>query len=69
MQKLFALSVLAAGLALAACGNTPLERGATGAAIGAVGATAVGGNAVVGAVGGGAVGLATCNKNIYGKCK
>ena len=51
-----------AGLALAACGNTPLERGLTGGGAGAavgVGAAALtGGNLVTGALIGGGVGAA-----------
>jgi hypothetical protein len=53
-KKVFA-ALVAATLALGACGNTDLERGATGAAIGAVGAAALGGDPLVGgAVGAGA---------------
>ncbi len=44
-------------LTLAACGDTDLERGATGAAAGAVTAELLGGNVVTGAVLGGAAGV------------
>jgi len=43
--------------ALAACGDTDLERGATGAAAGAVGAEVLDANPVTGAVVGGAAGV------------
>lgn len=55
MQKSLAIAAFAAALGLGACGTTDLERGVTGAAIGAVGAKALGGDALVGgAVGAGA---------------
>ncbi len=60
MQKLLSLTLAAAILALAGCGDTDLERGLTGAGIGAVGAELTGGNAVTGAVVGGAAGV-VCN--------
>lgn len=44
-------------LTLVACGDTDLERGATGAAAGAVTAEILGGNVVTGAVLGGAAGV------------
>lgn len=44
-------------LTLVACGDTDLERGATGAAAGAVAAEVLGGNVVTGAVLGGAAGV------------
>jgi osmotically inducible lipoprotein OsmB len=69
MHKTIAFTFLAAALALSACGDTPLERGATGAAAGALGTAALGGNAAVGAAVGGAAGVISCNKNVYGKCK
>ncbi|QHQ33999.1 hypothetical protein [Algicella marina] len=53
--KLLAGSALL--LTLAACGDTDLERGATGAAAGAVTAEVFGGNVVTGAVLGGAAGV------------
>lgn len=46
-------------LGLSACGDTTLERGLSGAAIGAVGAKAVGEDPAVGATVGGAVGVLT----------
>ncbi len=48
---------IAAILGLAACGDTDLERGVSGAAIGAVGAEITGGNPVTGAAVGGAAGV------------
>lgn len=48
--------ILALGLFVAACGSTDLERGVSGAAIGAAGAYAVGGSPIAGAVAGGAAG-------------
>jgi osmotically inducible lipoprotein OsmB len=60
MKKIAVLFVVALGLA--ACGNTPLERGLTGGAAGAgVGAGAAaltGGNLGTGALIGGAIGAA-----------
>lgn len=44
-------------LGLAACGDTDIERGVSGAAIGAVAATVVDGDAFTGAVIGGAAGV------------
>lgn len=46
-----------AGAVLAACGETDLERGVTGAAIGGVGAQVVGADTVTGALVGGAAGV------------
>lgn len=57
MQKTFALIAIAATLGLAACGDSDLERGVSGAAIGAVGAEVTGGNAVTGAAVGAAAGV------------
>lgn len=57
MQKNFSLAPIAAVFALAACGETDLERGVSGAAIGAVSAELVGGNVVTGAAVGGAAGV------------
>lgn len=57
MQKKSLLLVAVATLGLAACGDTDLERGVSGAAIGAVGAEVTGGNAVTGAAIGGAAGV------------
>lgn len=42
---------------LAACGDTDIERGVTGAAIGGVGTAALGGDAFTGALVGGAAGV------------
>ena len=57
MQKTISLAAVAAIFALAACGDSDLERGVSGAAIGAVGAELVGGNVVTGAAVGGAAGV------------
>jgi hypothetical protein len=57
MGKITSIWALCAGLALAACGETDLERGITGAAIGGVGAAAVDGDAFTGALIGGAAGV------------
>jgi hypothetical protein len=57
MQKTLAILVVAATFGLAACGDTDLERGVSGAAIGAVGAELTGGNVVTGAAVGGAAGV------------
>lgn len=52
------LTALAAAVAtLAACGQTDLERGVSGAAIGAVAADAAGGDAATGALAGAAAGV------------
>lgn len=57
MQKIKIFAVFAATLVLAACGNSDLERGASGAAIGAVGAELTGGNVLVGATLGASAGV------------
>lgn len=57
MQKKFTHTAVAALLTLAACGNSDLERGASGAAIGAVTAEVLGGNVITGAAIGGAAGV------------
>ena len=57
MQRSFIILAIAATLGLAACGDTDLERGVSGAAIGAVGAELTGGSAVTGAAVGGAAGV------------
>ncbi len=57
MQIKLATAAVAVLLALGACGETDLERGVTGAAIGAVGASALGGNPVVGGAVGAGVGV------------
>ena len=57
MQKTLTFAAIAAVLTVAACGDTDLERGLSGAAIGAVGAEITGGNAVTGAAVGGAAGV------------
>lgn len=49
--------LVAAILGLSGCGDTDLERGVTGAAIGGVGASALGGNVATGALAGGAAGV------------
>jgi len=56
MQKSFLIAIIAT-LGLAACGDTDVERGVSGAAIGAVGAELTGGNVVTGAAVGGAAGV------------
>lgn len=57
MRKTLPLVITSAVLALAACGDTDLERGVTGAAIGGVGARVAGGDALTGALVGGAAGV------------
>jgi hypothetical protein len=57
MHKIIAVTALLAASALAGCGNTDLERGVTGGAIGAVGAAALGGNALVGGAIGASAGV------------
>ena len=57
MRKSTIMAAIAATLGLAACGDNDLERGVSGAAIGAVGAELTGGNAVTGAAVGGAAGV------------
>ncbi|MXQ08815.1 hypothetical protein GQ651_13235 [Alphaproteobacteria bacterium GH1-50] len=57
MGKPLTLLAIVATLGLAACGDNDLERGVSGAAIGAVGAELTGGNAVTGAAVGGAAGV------------
>jgi hypothetical protein len=57
MHKFIAISGILAVTALAGCGNTDLERGVTGGAIGAVGAAALGGNALVGGAVGASAGV------------
>ena len=56
MQKSLILTLTLATFGLVACGNTDLQRGASGAAIGAVGAGLTGGDPVIGAAVGGAAG-------------
>lgn len=64
--------LVSATLALAACGNTPGERGVTGAGIGAGAGAAtaaitggsVGGGALVGGIAGGATGALTSRRDI-----
>lgn len=57
MQKTLAFIAVASTLGLAACGDSDLERGLSGAAIGAVASEATGGSAVTGAAIGGAAGV------------
>ncbi len=64
MQKILSLTAVMAVLALASCGDTDLERGLTGAGIGAVGAELTGGSAVTGAVVGGAAGVVCDDVNL-----
>lgn len=59
-----AAAVLAACATLAACGQTPIERGATGALAGGAGAAVLGEDVGTGALIGGAVGaIAPCVAN------
>ena len=67
MRTLITTFSLCALAALAACGETDLQRGATGAAIGAVAADATGNSPVVGAAIGAAAG-ATCSKTTPEYC-
>ncbi len=55
------LGVLAAVATLAACGETDIERTATGAVIGAAAAAVTGENVANGALIGGAVGAVSCS--------
>ena len=57
MRTFLSIGAVAAALALSGCGDTDLERGVSGAAIGAVGAELTGGNVVAGAAVGGAAGV------------
>ena len=57
MRKTLSFISIAAVLGLAACGDTDLERGVSGAAVGAVGAAALDGNVVTGAAVGAAAGV------------
>ena len=57
MQKKLTLAAFAAIFTLAACGDTDLERGVSGAAIGAVTADLLGASVVTGAAVGGAAGV------------
>jgi hypothetical protein len=56
MQKTTFGLVTVAALGLSACGDTDIERGLSGAAIGGVSTAVVGGNIATGAIVGGAVG-------------
>jgi osmotically inducible lipoprotein OsmB len=64
MHKSLAATLFAATLALGACGSTDLERGVTGAAIGAVGASALGGDPVVGGLVGAGAGVVCDDVNV-----
>ncbi len=57
MRKTGTLIAVVAVLGLAACGDTDLERGVSGAAAGAVTAAALDGNVVTGAAVGAAAGV------------
>ena len=57
MDRFFTAAVLAVTLAVAGCGDTDLERGVTGAAIGAVGAQATGNDPLVGGAIGAGIGV------------
>lgn len=56
VKQITALAFIAT-LALAGCGDSDVERGVTGAAIGGVASSVVGGDAFTGALLGGAVGV------------
>lgn len=66
------IALVAMGLMLSACGNTPEERGVTGAGIGASAGAVLGAvtgmsvlqGAVIGAVGGGLIGAATTKDTV-----
>ena len=57
MQKLMAILGVTATVALAGCGDTDLERGLSGAAVGAGASLVVDGDILTGAVIGGAAGV------------
>lgn len=57
MRKTISFFAVVAVLGLAACGDSDLERGVSGAAIGAVGAKALDGDVVTGAAVGAAAGV------------
>ena len=57
MARIGKVSLFAAILGLAGCGGTDLERGLTGAGLGAVTAIVLDGSVVVGVVVGGAAGV------------
>ncbi|MEM9475003.1 MAG: hypothetical protein AAFY77_12710 [Pseudomonadota bacterium] len=57
MQKIMAVFGVTAVLALAGCGDTDIERGLTGAAVGAGASLVVDGDILTGAVIGGAAGV------------
>ncbi|MDU8943058.1 hypothetical protein [Ovoidimarina sediminis] len=57
MRKTLSFIAIVAVLGLSACGDSDLERGASGAAIGAVGAAALDGDVVTGAAVGAAAGV------------
>lgn len=57
MYKYIAVFATAAVLGLAGCGDTDLERGLSGAAIGGVTANVLGGDTATGALVGGAAGV------------
>lgn len=73
MRVLASVGLAVAALSVAGCGSSPLDRGTTGAGIGA-GAGLVGaavldasllGGAAVGALAGGAVGVLTTEDDLY----
>jgi len=59
MQKITLIAALLGATALAACGDTYMERGLSGAAIGAGAAAATGNNAATGAAIGAGAGMIT----------
>ena len=57
MDRLLIAALVAAAFGLSGCGDTDLERGATGAAIGAVAASATSNSPIVGAAVGAGAGV------------
>jgi hypothetical protein len=57
MHRFLPLPVIALAFALSACGDTDLERGVTGAAIGAGAASLSGNDPIVGGAIGGGIGV------------
>lgn len=66
MQFKSGMLAAVAATTLVACGDTDLERGVSGAAIGALAAEATGNDAVVGAAIGGTAGVLCDNANVRG---
>ena len=66
MLNTLKISAVAAILALSACGDTDIERGATGALIGGAAAAVTGENVANGVLIGGAAGAVSCT--VVGNC-